>query len=831
MKTRKLLSLVCGLGLSVFSFGQTYLGVHSSNYGGIMSTDFQPASFVDGRFKVDVQLVSFDLNLYQNAFYFDAKNARANGMKWWWKGFKQDENSLNEPIGYVPGGSNPKNDWAYPDSTFSDNYIKRMFTPNSTKTLGFYNSTQIDILNFAFHVKPNISIGLKAKIRSHTNVENVNPQLVYLAENNFDIPTLWNTQLSETFLNVNHMTWAEIGFNYAQILMDKEEHFLKMGGTVKWLEGLTSVYFNTENLSYNLINSDTTQFLEADLAYGYSSNLDGLGNGSTSNLLGSKGSKWGLGLDLGLVYEWRPNWKEYKYDMDGKNDLWRRSKEKYKLRAGLSILDIGGISFHKGQTTSDFSVSTSQLFDLNTFAGVGSLSEFDKEVDSLTATNPDWTDKSDGKTTYFMSTPTTVGLSLDYHIWKIFYINATGQINVVPKSADHAVRRPSQVSITPSIDYSWVGAHFPVSYNKYSGFKAGVGLRLGPLTVGVTDFRTLFAAGKVRGAEMYAGLRIPILYTEPIDSDNDKVSDKLDQCIDVPGVWDFRGCPDTDGDGIMDKDDECPQTPGPKELKGCPDTDGDGIADKDDECPKVPGIAKFKGCPDTDGDGIQDSKDDCPELAGPVASNGCPDTDGDGIFDNKDKCPTEPGVAEKDGCPYLDADGDGLIDEKDDCPNIAGPIENKGCPYQDQDGDGVLDKDDKCPTVAGVVENDGCPKIEEEVQEILQTAFENLEFETGKDIIKQVSIPSLTKLAEVLIKKPEWKLQISGHTDAVGSAQSNLLLSKKRSEAVKKFMIDKGISADRLTALYFGETQPIATNDTKEGRQKNRRVEMQIVFE
>jgi len=171
-----------------------------------------------------------------------------------------------------------------------------------------------------------------------------------------------------------------------------------------------------------------------------------------------------------------------------------------------------------------------------------------------------------------------------------------------------------------------------------------------------------------------------------------------------------------------------------------------------------------------------------------------------------------------------------LLDKNDECPYIAGPIKNKGCPYQDTDNDGVLDKDDDCPNTAGPISNKGCPVIEKEIIEILKTAFDNLEFETGKDIIKSSSFTSLTELYEVLNKKPLWGLQISGHTDNVGDDQQNLVLSKKRAEAVRSFMISKGIDASRLTVLYFGETKPIATNDTVEGRQKNRRVEMKIII-
>jgi outer membrane protein OmpA-like peptidoglycan-associated protein len=282
----------------------------------------------------------------------------------------------------------------------------------------------------------------------------------------------------------------------------------------------------------------------------------------------------------------------------------------------------------------------------------------------------------------------------------------------------------------------------------------------------------------------------------------------------------FHGCPDTDNDGLPDKDDKCPELYGDTiQHQGCPDTDGDGIIDPNDDCVDVPGIEKFKGCPDTDGDGIKDDDD------------ACPDTDGDGLFDFIDECPTEFGPKENNGCPWPDTDGDGLLDKDDKCPYLAGPLANEGCPYQDTDEDGVLDKDDKCPNTPGPVANEGCPEIEKEVAEILKTAFDNLEFETGKDIIKPESIPSLTELAEVLVKKPEWKLQIAGHTDNVGNDQNNLVLSKKRAEAVKAFMVSQSVSGDRLSVLYFGETQPVADNSTKEGRQKNRRVEMTIIFQ
>ncbi len=823
---------------------QNYLGIPTSNYSGVMGTDLNPASFVDGRFKVDINLASLSFNAWQNAMTFDTRDM----PKWWVKSFSENIN-----------GSNPYNDWIQPESTFMDRYITITYDANSENTLGLYNNIQLDVLNFMFHVNRKIAVGAAVKLRSITNLDDVDPKLALLSEEDYDIPSLWNTRFNEELLDLNHMTWAEYGLIYSQVLKDDGEHFLKFGGKAKWLSGYSAAYIHTSNFEYNLFNEDTTQYLAGDFEYGHSSgileNIEGNNNNSTESI-----SKFGIGLDLGFIYEWRPDWKEYKYDMDGETNLWRRDKEKYKIRAGFSVLDIGGMKFQKGGVSQNFSVNTGDLFAFrDAFDGDESLVDVDETIDSLIQNDAGWSTNGTDDRTFFMQLPTAVSLQFDYHIWKYFYVNATGIISIQNRKNPHRVRTANQFSVTPSFDHSWFGVHLPMSYNNYSKFKAGLGARLGPLTVGVNDFRVLFATGKkIRGAGAYAGLRLPILYVHPSDIDGDLVSDDLDDCLVVPGVWEFKGCPDTDKDGIKDLDDHCPQEAGLPEFNGCPDKDGDRIPDKDDacpeepgdslyngcpdsdkdgiidskdDCPTVPGNEAFKGCPDTDGDGIKDDEDACPEVPGPLVNNGCPDTDNDGLFDFIDNCPEVAGPKENNGCPWPDTDQDGTLDKDDDCPNTPGPRENAGCPYTDSDNDGLRDKDDKCPNTPGPIENDGCPEIEEEVQEILRTAFENLEFETGKDIIKEESIPSLTELAEVLVKRPEWKLQISGHTDNVGNDQANLVLSKKRAEAVKNFMISKTIESERLYVLFFGETMPIASNDTKEGRQKNRRVEMKIIFE
>ena len=259
---------------------------------------------------------------------------------------------------------------------------------------------------------------------------------------------------------------------------------------------------------------------------------------------------------------------------------------------------------------------------------------------------------------------------------------------------------------------------------------------------------------------------------------------------------------------------------------GGKDTDGDGIFDKDDACPEVPGLEAFNGCPDSDGDGIEDSKDDCPNEAGLAEFNGCPDSDGDGVPDKDDACPTVAGLKEYKGCP--DTDGDGVPDNTDKCPEVAGPAANGGCPWPDRDGDGVADKDDDCPDKVGTVANKGCPEVTEAVAKALNSYAKTILFDTGKATIKDQSAAVLTDIIGILNEYSNANFNIEGHTDSVGSDALNQKLSEERASAVMNYLISNGIASNRLSAKGYGESKPLDSNATKEGRANNRRVEINL---
>jgi len=221
------------------------------------------------------------------------------------------------------------------------------------------------------------------------------------------------------------------------------------------------------------------------------------------------------------------------------------------------------------------------------------------------------------------------------------------------------------------------------------------------------------------------------------------------------------------------------------------------------------------------------------------------DTDGDGYPDVIDVCPEnkEDGVAPKpsDGCPNMpDRDGDGIPDVVDKCPDnpedMDGIDDRDGCPEDDADTDGVPDAVDKCPKEPGqAVKEDptknGCPYY---IRRITGSAeiqiLKQVEFEFDRWTILPRSFPILDEVVRLLKANPEIKLvSIEGHTDNTGRTEYNQKLSQNRAYSVRLYLINRGVEAARLTSKGFGSSRPLADNATKEGQQRNRRVEFHIV--
>jgi OOP family OmpA-OmpF porin len=235
--------------------------------------------------------------------------------------------------------------------------------------------------------------------------------------------------------------------------------------------------------------------------------------------------------------------------------------------------------------------------------------------------------------------------------------------------------------------------------------------------------------------------------------------------------------------------------------------------------------------PDDDGDGVPNHLDECPDTPKGVQvdAKGCPiDSDGDGVPDYLDKCPGTPSGVQVDatGCP-IDSDGDGVPDYLDKCPDTPTgmAVDANGCP--DTDGDGVPDNLDKCPgTPRGVpVDASGCPLAGITVAGDEWSVEGKILFAVNKDTLTPQATELLDKVAAFLQKNSQYHVEIQGHTDGTGPMAWNMKLSEMRAQSVKDYLVKRGVAAGRLTTKGFGPNEPVAPNNTAEGRATNRRVD------
>ena len=231
---------------------------------------------------------------------------------------------------------------------------------------------------------------------------------------------------------------------------------------------------------------------------------------------------------------------------------------------------------------------------------------------------------------------------------------------------------------------------------------------------------------------------------------------------------------------------------------------------------------------DADDDGVSGDADDCPNKAGLAKYHGCPvpDSDDDGVNDENDQCPNVSGTVKYHGCPVPDKDKDGIDDEADKCPNQKGVDRYQGCPIPDSDNDGINDEEDQCPNLAGIVENHGCANL----QPMIDRFSSNLKFASGKTLLSKQLLAGLDSIVLVMNAYPNMSLAIGGHTDNTGTLKINQKLSEQRALTVSAYLIKKGIAIKRVTTEGYADTRPIADNKTIQGRAKNRRTDITVLY-
>lgn len=730
------------LAISVSSNAQDFLGYVNSNYSGVSGLELQPAAVVDSRYRVDICIIGFSASLYNN-----------------YLGLSRDVLKISDN---------------FDEDLFKEDYVN---VRNNKRDKSFYFSSQYYLPSVLISINNSNAFALKGKVRGMFNLDGLSPELAsFLYVNSGNSPAS-GQQFYNKKLNVSNMVWIDYGFTFGHVFKAEGPHFFKGGTTIKLLQGLQASYMYLDNMGYQSMG-DEISVSDSDIGFGYS---------DTENDLKFSPS---AGFDFGAVYEWRPDYEKYMYDMDGKSGLYRKDKNKYKLRVGFSIVDIGIVKFKNARGASGKLVNSDST-----------------NADDLQSDNP--FNIVTTPQTIRMNLPTVISAQIDYNIHKNFYVNFTPYVALKFRNKNTKVHDITTFSISPRWDHKWFGVYTPVSYDLMGNTKIGLGLRIGPLIFGTNSLGPWMMNKPIYGADFHVLLKVPILYGRPKDRDNDKVSNRKDKCRDVAGTWEFRGCPDRDGDHILDIEDDCPDAPGLPKFKGCPDTDNDSIIDKTDRCPDIAGPLSNGGCPEL--------KLSLVDSAGNILQTVKAEKNGNFIFEN---LPADDLAAFK------------LSGENTDTTSTVKVIVRDNAKTAIRDNNDRLFRfpiipKDTLVSPALLIKKDSVINTNVSDAAMLERTIGNFAF--AKAVIKAESYPALDELATLMKKNPDWKLKISGFTDNLGSDKFNMNLSRKRAEAVKKQLISRGVSSGRLAIKSMGSTQPIANNETEEGRLKNRRVELLII--
>ncbi|MDA3615679.1 OmpA family protein [Polluticaenibacter yanchengensis] len=461
-------------------WSQNFSGFNTGNYAGVTGVSLQPASIADSRYKFDINLISTDV-FFSNNYVLMDKDALLRFNKNAFKNF----------------------------NTFKEKYLTE--SPSGYGNLYFANvsnRTQLP-LSFMASIGKKSAIALNMQSRTMMQVNNVNGNIASLAYNNFFKPEYAGLRLDASNIKVQGINWAEAGLTYAQVLFDNKKHFLKGGITAKYLGGLSSFYLNTNSLTGG-VNADSSIFFEAKgVEYKHNNDVD------FSNLLDGAfdPDAKSVGFDIGLEYEFRGNaadrQKISKYKNQDIDNIDRRDENKYFIKIGVSLNDIGVLNFNRAPSSQNFrgNVMDWRVRDEH----FNNIVEVNQAINSRTEALP-------SRSRYKINLPTAFSAQLDIRFLRDIYVNFVAYRPVqLDKSSDaYHFTNYGYYTITPRWETRFFGIYLPYTIaddNNFNlGNQLGAALRVGPVFFGSSNLGTVLIKDQLQAANLYAGLKVGIPY-------------------------------------------------------------------------------------------------------------------------------------------------------------------------------------------------------------------------------------------------------------------------------------------------------------------------------
>lgn len=421
---------------------QSYVGYNVDRFAGVHGVSFNPALVSGSAYRVDINIISTSAYLSTDYLGLDIQSVIKGGA-----GF-----SFDDELERFPSDAN-----------------------------NFFLNTDILGPSVLFNLGPKSSVALTTRARGAFNLSNINGKFYesiadgFIGEDSYDINM-------DQFSGVGHV-WGEVGVTYGQVLVQNDRAILRGGVTLKYLAGVEGLYTNSQSLNGNYNDQNELLTTSGNLAFGYT---EGFSSGEPEFAI--KGS--GIGLDLGFVYEMNPGNQEKITSFSG--------VENYRLRVGVSVLDIGSISYEN-----------TNLFDYNLNGTVEAADfEGDLTIEEILDKNYSSTERIADQE---FGLPTTLTVFADYSFNQRFHLAVQGLFPLKDEVNSIANGMNTSFSVTPRFETKWISVYSPIGVRGFDSSLAwGVGVRLGPLVVGSGSILSNLISSSSSSADAYLALKVPI---------------------------------------------------------------------------------------------------------------------------------------------------------------------------------------------------------------------------------------------------------------------------------------------------------------------------------
>jgi len=365
----------------------------------------------------------------------------------------------------------------------------------------------VDIVgpSFATNLNNKNAIGVYTRLRNITNANYVNDRVLDLITQ--DIQTI-NSYDIKNMRSQTHV-FGEVGATYAHAFLEDPERVWKLGVTAKYMLGIGAFALHTTSTVINYKPTrDNFKALTGDARIVYSKDMGTL-NVDDLNIVDffkkNMGPNIGFGVDVGVVYEQRPEAIPNKY-LHIENGV-EEQDHSYILRMGLSVTDIGFIHYKAGAASGNYNLTGTNKAE-NIFSKLDNetLDQYIKRLNTA-----GMVDSIKNISQFNMHLPMAAHANVDWHIYPSFYINANALINLVSKNGSkEGAYYPTTFSLAPRFETRWFTAFLPASYNEFKDFNAGIGLQAGPLLIGSTSIISNLLKDNMRSLDVFIGLNFPI---------------------------------------------------------------------------------------------------------------------------------------------------------------------------------------------------------------------------------------------------------------------------------------------------------------------------------